>query len=139
MTPPVQGTWEGEFRFGGKCLLGQAGRKRKPKAVALAELDALLVQGDELLARSIVDELALAWVSVEKLIWRQSVMGLLTHVTRGIGVAADFNRCVALSPVAPYESLAREIELHQTVLAEQLTVLRAAVEKWRSSGTRPLV
>lgn len=119
--------------------MGQTARKRMPKAAVLRELDELLQQGEQLLTRVIPDEIALAWVSVEKLVWRQSVMALLTHMTRGISVAADFNRCVQTMPAAPYESLGREIELHQQGLAGQLAVLRQSVEKWRCSGTRPLV
>jgi hypothetical protein len=118
--------------------VGQAARKRRPKAAVLRDLDELLQQGETLLARAIPDELALAWVSVEKLVWRQSVMALLIHVTRGISVASDFGRCVAGVPAGPYESLGREIELHRQGLTEQIKVLRQAVEKWRVSGTRPL-
>jgi hypothetical protein len=118
--------------------VGQAARKRKPKAAVLRDLDELLQQGDALLARAIPDELALAWVSVEKLVWRQSVMALLTHMTRGISVASDFGRCISAVPPVHYDSLGREIELHQQGLTEQIKVLRQAVEKWRVSGTRPL-
>lgn len=119
--------------------MGHSVRKRRPKAAVLQDLDELLQQGEQLLVRAIPDELALAWVSVEKLIWRQSVMALLTHMTRGIAVASDFNRCIHATPAAPYQSLEREIEWHQQGLAGQLSVLRHAVEKWRVSGTRPLV
>lgn len=113
-------------------------RKRRPKGEVLQDLEALIAEGEALRDRPVADALALAWACVEKLVWRQNVLALLPHVSRGITVAADFNRHAASVETAPRERLEDELALHREALAAQLEGLRQAAERWRKSGTRPL-
>jgi hypothetical protein len=122
-----------------RAWVSQSARKRRPKAEVLQELDALIVRGEALRERPVEDALGLAWACVEKLAWRQEVLALLPDVSRGITVAADFNRCGALADAGLREGLHDELQLHREGLQSQLVGLRAAAERWRRSGTKPLV
>ncbi|MEB3329485.1 MAG: hypothetical protein VKQ33_09665 [Candidatus Sericytochromatia bacterium] len=118
--------------------MSQTVKKRRPKAEVLQELDALLGRGEALRDRPIEDALELARACVEKLVWRQEVLALLPHMTRGISAAAAFNRPGLQADAGPREGLDEELRLHQEGLHAQLEALREAAERWRRSGTRPL-
>jgi hypothetical protein len=119
--------------------VSQTARKRRPKAEVLQEFDALVGRGEALRDRPVEDALGLAWACVEKLVWRQDVLALLPHMSRGIAVAADFNRLGALADPGLREAFEDELQLHRDGLHAQLEALRDATERWRRSGTRPLV
>lgn len=116
----------------------KAMNKRRPKADVLKELDEQTARGQALRERKLVDELELAWASVEKLSWRMDVLKLLPHMSKGIQAAADFNRAAFPAEVPLGVSLDEERSHFRQVMDAQLGVLNKAVERWRKSGTRPL-
>lgn len=122
-------------------------RSRMTKGAALAALDQLIAEGERLVEASAPDcawpdgseeAFAIANLGIDRMVWAQSARALFPQMSKGMQLAADFRRVSAGEGFVPAYSLADDrLRLHEGLRGE-LGVLKASVDRWRRSGTRPL-